>query len=75
MMRADYVTGSVTRLLGPGTGPGILLTPFRRAWQTLKGATKNVLHIVLGHHGSYPGLTGARPAILREHHLGGRGAR
>lgn len=57
MMRADYVTGSVTRLLGPGTGPGILLTPFRRAWQTFKGATKNVFHIVLGHHGSYPGLT------------------
>ena len=57
MMRADYVTGSVTTLLGPGTGPGILLTPFRRSWQTFKGATKNVFHIVLGHHGSYPGLT------------------
>ena len=57
MMRADYVTGSVTRLLGPGTGPGILLTPFRRAWQTWKGAAQNVFHIVLGHHGSYPGLT------------------
>ena len=57
MMRVDYVTGSVTRLLGPGTGPGILLTPFRRSWQTFKGATKNVFHILLGHHGSYPGLT------------------
>ena len=57
MMRADYVTGSVTKLLGPGTGPGILLTPFRRSWQTFKGAMKNVFHIVLGHHGSYPGLT------------------
>ena len=57
MMRADYVTGSVTTLLGPGTGPGILLTPFRRSWQMFKGATKNVFHIVLGHHGSYPGLT------------------
>ncbi len=57
VMRADYVTGSVTRLLGPGTGPGILLTPFRRAWQTLKGATKNVAGIIFGHHGSYPGLT------------------
>ncbi len=57
MMRADYVTGAVTTLLGPGTGPGILLTPFRRAWQTFKGATKNVFHIVLGHHGSYPGLS------------------
>jgi predicted dehydrogenase/nucleoside-diphosphate-sugar epimerase len=57
VMRADYVTGSVTRLLGPGTGPGILLTPFRRAWQTLKGATRNVAGIIFGHHGSYPGLT------------------
>jgi predicted dehydrogenase len=57
MMRADYVTGSATRLLGPGTGPGILLTPFRRAWQTLTAATKNVFSIVTGHHGSYPGLT------------------
>ncbi len=57
MMRADYVTGSVTRLLGPGTGPGILLTPFRRSWQTFKGATRNVFSILLGHHGSYPGLT------------------
>ena len=57
VMRADYVTGSVTRLLGPGTGPGILLTPYRRAWQTLKGATKNVAGIIFGHHGSYPGLT------------------
>ena len=54
VMRADYVTGSVTRLLGPGTGPGILLTPYRRAWQTLKGATKNVTGIIFGHHGSYP---------------------
>jgi predicted dehydrogenase/nucleoside-diphosphate-sugar epimerase len=57
MMRADYVTGSVTRLLGPGTGPGILLTPYRRAWQTLKGATRNVAGIVFGRHSSYPGLT------------------
>jgi predicted dehydrogenase/nucleoside-diphosphate-sugar epimerase len=57
VMRADYVTGSVTRLLGPGTGPGILLTPFRRGWQTLKSATKNVAGIIFGHHGSYPGLT------------------
>jgi predicted dehydrogenase len=57
VMRADYVTGSLTRLLGPGTGPGILLTPFRRAWQTLKAATKTVAGIIVGHHGSYRGLT------------------
>jgi predicted dehydrogenase/nucleoside-diphosphate-sugar epimerase len=57
VMRADYVTGSLTRLLGPGTGPGILLLPYRRAWQTVKVATRNVAGIVLGRHGSYPGLT------------------
>jgi predicted dehydrogenase/nucleoside-diphosphate-sugar epimerase len=57
VMRADYVTGSVVRMLGPGTGPGILLTPFRRSWQTFKAATKNVFSILTGHHGSYPGLT------------------
>jgi predicted dehydrogenase/nucleoside-diphosphate-sugar epimerase len=57
VMRADYVTGSVMRLLGPGTGPGILLTPYRRAWHTLKGATRNVAGIIFGRHGSYPGLT------------------
>ena len=56
-LRVDYVTGSVTRLLGPGTGPGILLTPFRRAFQTLGGATRNVAGIIFGHHGSYPGLS------------------
>jgi predicted dehydrogenase/nucleoside-diphosphate-sugar epimerase len=57
VLRADYVTGSVTRLLGPGTGPGILFTPYRRAFQTLTGATKGFAGLILGHHGSYPGLT------------------
>ena len=57
VMRADYVTGSLTRLAGPGTGPGILLTPFRRAWQTFTGATRNLARIVTGRDGSYPGLT------------------
>jgi predicted dehydrogenase/nucleoside-diphosphate-sugar epimerase len=56
-MRADYVTGSLTKVLGPGAGPGILFTPFRWSWPSLKAATKNLFHIALGHHGSYPGLT------------------
>ena len=56
-MRADYVTGSLTKVLGPGAGPGILFTPFRWSWPALKAATKNIVHIALGHHGSYPGLT------------------
>jgi predicted dehydrogenase/nucleoside-diphosphate-sugar epimerase len=56
-MRADYVTGTLTKVLGPGTGPGILFTPFRWAWPTLKAAVANIVHIALGHHGSYPGLS------------------
>ncbi|MEZ5287588.1 MAG: Gfo/Idh/MocA family oxidoreductase [Vicinamibacterales bacterium] len=57
VMRADYVTGTINKVLGSGTGPGILLTPFRHAWPMLKAAIANVFHVVLGHHGSYPGLT------------------
>jgi nucleoside-diphosphate-sugar epimerase len=70
-MRADYVTGALTSVLGPGTGPGILLTPFRWSWQTLKAAVKNVMHIALGHHGSYPGLS----VLVRTFyaHIGGHG--
>jgi predicted dehydrogenase/nucleoside-diphosphate-sugar epimerase len=56
-MRADYVTGSLTKVLGPGAGPSILFTPFRWSWQMLKAATSNFMHIILGHHGSYPGLS------------------
>jgi predicted dehydrogenase/nucleoside-diphosphate-sugar epimerase len=56
-MRADYVTGTLTKVLGPGTGPGILFTPLRWAWPTLKAAIANIVHIALGHHGSYPGLS------------------
>jgi len=37
-LRADYVTGSVVNLSGPGTGPGVLFTPYRRA--SLAGARR-----------------------------------
>jgi predicted dehydrogenase/uncharacterized protein YbjT (DUF2867 family) len=70
-MRADYVTGSVIRLIGPGTGPGILLTPFRRGFRMLKDAAGNVLQIVLGHHGSYPGLAGLIRAFYESITAGG----
>jgi predicted dehydrogenase/nucleoside-diphosphate-sugar epimerase len=55
-LRVDYVTGSVTRLTGPGTGPGVLFTPYRRAFQTLSGATRGFASLIFGKHGSYPGL-------------------
>jgi predicted dehydrogenase/nucleoside-diphosphate-sugar epimerase len=53
-LRADYIGGFLGRLVGPGTGPGVLLTPFRRALHTMTGTTRGVTKLILG--GSYPGL-------------------
>jgi predicted dehydrogenase/nucleoside-diphosphate-sugar epimerase len=55
-LRADYVTGSVSRLSGPGTGAGILLTPYRRCLQTFTGATGGFARRFLKRQTSYPGL-------------------
>lgn len=53
-LRPDYIGGGMAALVGPGTGPGVLLTPFRRAFKTLGGTTKGITRLILG--GSYPGL-------------------
>jgi predicted dehydrogenase/nucleoside-diphosphate-sugar epimerase len=53
-LRADYIGGFLGRLIGPGTGPGVLLTPYRRALHTTTGTTRGVARLLLG--GSYPGL-------------------
>jgi predicted dehydrogenase/nucleoside-diphosphate-sugar epimerase len=53
-LHADYIAGFVGKLIGPGAGPGVLLTPYRRALHTLTGATRGLKALVLG--GSYPGL-------------------
>lgn len=53
-LRADYVGEFLGRLIGPGTGPGVLLTPYRRALHTATGTTRGIGKLVLG--GSYPGL-------------------
>jgi len=53
-LRPDYIGGGMARLVGPGTGPGVLLTPYRRAFRTLAGTTRGVARLVAG--GSYPGL-------------------
>jgi len=53
-LRADYIGGFLGRLVGPGTGPGVLLTPYRRALHTITGTTRGVTKLILG--GSYPGL-------------------
>lgn len=55
-LRADYIAGALVRLVGPGTGPGALLTPFRRSARTLTGATRGIGRLVFGGGGSYPGL-------------------
>jgi predicted dehydrogenase/nucleoside-diphosphate-sugar epimerase len=55
-LRADYISGAMVRLIGPGTGPGVLLTAFRRAFRTLTGATRGLFRLVFGGGLSYPGL-------------------
>ena len=53
-LRADFIGGFLGRLVGPGTGPGVLLTPYRRALHTVWGTTRGLTRLIVG--GSYPGL-------------------
>lgn len=53
-LRADYIGGFLGKLVGAGTGPGALLTPYRRSLHTIGGATRGIWKLVVG--GSYPGL-------------------
>ncbi|MCC7181499.1 MAG: Gfo/Idh/MocA family oxidoreductase [Acidobacteria bacterium] len=53
-LRPDYIGGGMAKLVGPGTGPGVLLTPYRRAFRTVTGTTRGVTRLLAG--GSYPGL-------------------
>jgi predicted dehydrogenase/nucleoside-diphosphate-sugar epimerase len=61
-LRPDYIGGGMAALLGPGTGPGVLLTPYRRAFRTLGGTTRGIVRLLRG--GSYPGL---RELVRRFH--------
>ncbi len=54
--RADYIIGGVIRLVGPGDGLGVLFTPYRRAWQTLRTATGGFYRLIFKRKTSYPGL-------------------
>jgi predicted dehydrogenase/nucleoside-diphosphate-sugar epimerase len=56
-MRADYITGGVTKILGPGAGPGVLFTPYRRALQAISVATRGFARLIFRRTTSYPGLT------------------
>jgi predicted dehydrogenase/nucleoside-diphosphate-sugar epimerase len=55
-LRADYIAGALVRLVGPGTGPGVLLTPYRRSYRTMTGATRGITKLLLRRGASYPGL-------------------
>ena len=51
---ADGGSGAI-RLVGQGAGPGALVTPYRRGWQTFVGGTRAAATRLLK-GGSYPGL-------------------
>jgi len=55
-LRADYISGSLTRVLGPVAGPSVLFTAYRRAVQGFSGATRGIWRLIFGRAGSYPGL-------------------
>ena len=56
-LHADFVRGSVQRLIGPGTsGIDKVLAPYRTAMQLLAGTTGAVGRRVLKRQKSYPGL-------------------
>lgn len=55
---ADFVRGTVQRLIGPGTsGIDKALNPYRSAWQTITTTTAALTRRVLKRQTSYPGLT------------------
>jgi predicted dehydrogenase/nucleoside-diphosphate-sugar epimerase len=54
-LRADYIVGAAIRLVGPGTGVGVVFTPYRRAFKTLGYATRGFTRLAFGKT-SYPGL-------------------
>jgi predicted dehydrogenase/nucleoside-diphosphate-sugar epimerase len=55
-LRADYISGSLTKVLGPVAGPSVLFTAYRRAVQGFTGATRGIWRLIFGRAGSYPGL-------------------
>jgi predicted dehydrogenase/nucleoside-diphosphate-sugar epimerase len=55
-LHADFITGAVVRLVGPGaSAPAVLLNPYLQSWQTVIGATGGFWKR-LRSRASYPGL-------------------
>jgi len=56
-VEADFVLGSVVKLLGPGaSAPAVVLKPFSQSWQTAWGSFVGLLRLIFGKEKSYPGL-------------------
>lgn len=66
-VHADFVRGTVQRLIGPGTsGIDKALIPYRLARQVLSGTTSALLARVMKRQRSYPGLTEIFAAFYAE---------
>jgi predicted dehydrogenase/nucleoside-diphosphate-sugar epimerase len=56
-LTAEYVRGTVQRLIGPGSsGPDKVAAPYRTAWQLGWGSTRALARRLLRRQRSYPGL-------------------
>ncbi len=56
-LNAEYVRGTVQRLIGPGSsGPDKVAAPYRTAWQLWWGSTRALARRILRRQRSYPGL-------------------
>jgi predicted dehydrogenase/nucleoside-diphosphate-sugar epimerase len=71
-LHADYVRGTVQRLIGPGTsGIDKVLAPYRLAAQLVGGTTTALSRRVLNRQTSYPGLAELFDAFYRSVVAGG----
>lgn len=66
VVHADFVRGTVQRLIGPGvSGIDKVLNPYRLAWQLLAGTTAALGRRLLRRQRSYPGLAELMSAFYR----------
>lgn len=71
-LQADFVRGTLLRLIGPGTsGIDKALNPYRVSWQTGMRTTSALTRRVLGRKLSYPGLAEMFEAFYESVRTGG----
>jgi nucleoside-diphosphate-sugar epimerase/predicted dehydrogenase len=69
-IEADFVSGAVVRLPGPGADAiAAILAPYRRAWQTATGATRGFARKIRNRKHAYEGL----PVLVRAFYEAVRG--